>query len=763
MTMARFSPRGIFLELRRRRLFNTVALYVVGAWVALQVTELALPGLGIPDFAIRYVWIGAFLLFPLVLFFGWRYDISARGIQVTPAADAADDADSSLHRLDHGIIAVLSSITLVVIGAMGLRISQVEPDPTMTTVENSIAVLPFEVCEDLSRERRLAGGLTMEVINRLAERGKLKVIAHASSYMMAGLALQKHEIAKPLGVQYLLSGKVCRYEGELTLAAELFDQQGFVVWADSYIQKVNQWDQITGRLATLVADGVALELGDVVQSMTEAPVNRLAYEQLLIGVQYREDGNKKHALAAFNRALEYDPEYAEALFYRTLLNTQRFLDDGREESIAQARPAVEQALAIARRQLELNDRSAYAHYMLARLNRVLVAWDEELAFRWNHASGLNEDEITELQEEIKSGYAESERHFRSAIALNPSLTNAYTWLAEVIENQDIVRRAEALETLEDGQVRDPFNLEYNGLIAKRWAGRGRYRQAIELLERFKDLPEIPPMAWWWQLELMQLQGFWDEKAETLVDMLQNDPGAFDEWLNRWQAWWFVGTLAESGLYEEAEAWKERIENMPMYDWSRSYGLGKYLYATGREDELPEDDSVGSLITRGAYDQAIAQLETTRHERKMWHERAPRDDMLLASLYQQLGRHDEASMLLESVVNDLEAEYESGVRHSETLYHLAEAYARQGRDEDALDMWRKSYDYHFLYTCEEMEGEVASPWLRFGKDPLYISLCERIDADLEYRSNRIRATLAELDVDELLAPLMALAPEETGGN
>jgi len=55
--VSRYSPREIFRELRRRRLFNTVALYVVGAWVALQVTELALPGLNIPDFAIRHVWI----------------------------------------------------------------------------------------------------------------------------------------------------------------------------------------------------------------------------------------------------------------------------------------------------------------------------------------------------------------------------------------------------------------------------------------------------------------------------------------------------------------------------------------------------------------------------------------------------------------------------------------------------------------------------------------------------------------------------------
>lgn len=66
-------------ELRRRRVFHTAALYVIGAWVALQVADLAFPGMGIREEAIRYVWIGALLGLPLALLFAWRYQISGRG------------------------------------------------------------------------------------------------------------------------------------------------------------------------------------------------------------------------------------------------------------------------------------------------------------------------------------------------------------------------------------------------------------------------------------------------------------------------------------------------------------------------------------------------------------------------------------------------------------------------------------------------------------------------------------------------------------
>jgi len=759
--VAHFTLRSIFHELRRRRLFNTIALYVVAAWAALQVAELALPGLGIDDYAIRYVWIGAFLLFPLVLVFGWRYDISAGGIKRTPSAAAADETPP-LRRVDYGIIGVLSSIALVVITLMGIRISQVEPEPAMAAVENSIAVLPFETCEDFGSDRAIAGGLTMEVINRLAERGKLKVIAHASSYTLAGMGQQKQQIAKPLGVQYLVSGKLCRYQGDLTLAAELFDEQGFVVWADSYVQKVNQWDQITGRLATLVAGGVAGQLGDVAQARDEAPVNRFAYEQLLIGKQYWDRGDKAQARIAFERAIEYDPEYTEAQFYRVMLDTQGYLDEGREESIAKAKPIVKKVLDLARRKLQQHDRSAEAHFMVAQLTAILTRWDEELAFRWNHAGGLGVEGIARLQREITAGYAESERHFRSAIALNPSLTRAYTWLADVIEYQGIERRAEALELLEAGQVRDPFNLSYNARIAKRWAGRGRYRQAIELLERFRSLPVIPPEAWWWELELMQLQVYWDEKAETLVDMLRNDPGAFDDWGNRWQAWWFVSSLAELGLYDEAEAWKTRLEHMPMWDWSRRYGLQNYNVALASKPELRQADATPSpdTNTSAEIDHEIEVLETTRHQRPLWHERAPRDDLTLAAFYQQQGLDDKANALLEEIVAYLEAEYTSGVRHWETLYHLSEAYARLGRDQDAMGMRRKSYEYHGLLPCFYFEEQLTdSPWPRFRSDISYQDLCARIQADFEQQAVRVRTILARYDPDELLAPLIELAKKE----
>ena len=67
-------------ELRRRRVFRLAGIYVISAGVAVQVAREAFPGLGIPEAAIRFVWLGAILGFPLALIFGWFYDITSQGI-----------------------------------------------------------------------------------------------------------------------------------------------------------------------------------------------------------------------------------------------------------------------------------------------------------------------------------------------------------------------------------------------------------------------------------------------------------------------------------------------------------------------------------------------------------------------------------------------------------------------------------------------------------------------------------------------------------
>ena len=89
-------------EMRRRRVFRTAAIYIVGAWVLLEVIALAFQSFGIPDSALQYIWLAAIAGFPLALIFGWRYDITSEGIpQDRPGENLIDPEQLAYLRERH--------------------------------------------------------------------------------------------------------------------------------------------------------------------------------------------------------------------------------------------------------------------------------------------------------------------------------------------------------------------------------------------------------------------------------------------------------------------------------------------------------------------------------------------------------------------------------------------------------------------------------------------------------------------------------------
>ncbi|MGD8921534.1 MAG: hypothetical protein PVH90_11945, partial [Gammaproteobacteria bacterium] len=65
--------RAFVRELRRRRVFRTAGIYIVGAWLLLQVADVLFPGWGLPDAAVNALFFAAVIGFPVALVFGWFY------------------------------------------------------------------------------------------------------------------------------------------------------------------------------------------------------------------------------------------------------------------------------------------------------------------------------------------------------------------------------------------------------------------------------------------------------------------------------------------------------------------------------------------------------------------------------------------------------------------------------------------------------------------------------------------------------------------
>lgn len=787
--MSVFNPNQVVQELRRRRVFNTVALYIVGAWVALQVAELALPALEIPEVAIRYVWIGTFALFPLVLIFGWRYDITRGGIRHTPPAGVT--GEFPLTSADRWIIGAFSGIALAVVAAMLLQIRQLEPPRVQVAPENSIAVLPFEVCVAQQRDQPLAYQLATEVINRLASRGTIKVIARTTAYNLAGFGWSKPRIARELNVSYVLSGELCR-EGELlTITAELSDSDGFILKREHYQQVINPYNQIEKRLATQVANNVAAELGDFAQPAPDAPVDRRAHEQLLIGREYLVHEQWEKAGEAFDKALEIQPDFAEALFEKAMVEIKNRRAGSSVERARKALDISEEALALAMQQTEHGIGNFKTHMFIGEMRLTMSLLEEGLLYR--QAAGFDELEIAGRKARRLQYLEDAEQSFRTAAVLNPSETAIYGRLAFILDDIGGERRAEALEFLEMGQERDPFNVKYNQELAFRLAEWGYFHQAMELLDRFKMLPDGMGWLWWAQLEITNNHMRFDDQFATLVEIIQTDPDAFDNTYILGQLWRFTPRIVDLGMLDEAEMLYRLVAQIPFasedpFDtWAYQIFLVDYFVEqVGDEDEVIArrgataaamsneeilDGAVwvanllaGDLWRAGFHERAVEILEGLRHPEilKKFAERQMGPAMDIAQANIELGRADEAVPLLEDAVSHLEEEVAIGIRHPETLRRLAEVYALLGRDDDALDMLEVSVDYG---NWESHIG--ARNWMRFSKlpfdhlheDPRFLVQNDRMIAIRDHQAANIRRLLARQDMETLLQPVVELWAEK----
>ena len=160
-------------ELRRRNVFRMAALYVVAAWLTMQVAEVLIALGNLPE------WVGPTVLtvlaigFPIALVFSWFYELTPAGItlETGEATDRPTTSTKGRH-IDFIIIAMLCGA--VILFAYDKWWKPAPPD-------QSVAVLPFVNLSGDPEQDYFSDGISIEVLNLLARVPGLKTIAHTSS------------------------------------------------------------------------------------------------------------------------------------------------------------------------------------------------------------------------------------------------------------------------------------------------------------------------------------------------------------------------------------------------------------------------------------------------------------------------------------------------------------------------------------------------------------------------------------------------------
>jgi transcriptional activator of cad operon len=138
-------------------------------------------------------------------------------------------------------------------GKVGSNV-HVASTPVTAPAQNSVAVLPFlDLTSESMDQEYFADGMTEELIDRLSKIPGLRVPPPTSSFYFKGKKVPIADIAKSLGVAYVLDGSLRKSGSTMRVAARLVRaDNGFVVWSETYDRRMDDilkvQDDIAGEV-----------------------------------------------------------------------------------------------------------------------------------------------------------------------------------------------------------------------------------------------------------------------------------------------------------------------------------------------------------------------------------------------------------------------------------------------------------------------------------------------------------------------------------
>jgi adenylate cyclase len=418
--------------------------------------------------------------------------------------------------------------------------SETEALPRHLDKWNRIAVLPFENISPDPNDSYFADGLTEEIISVLSEVQGLRVIAKTSVNRYKGAGKSVAQIGSELQVAFILEGSVRKAGNKIRVGAQLIEVESQEhVWTSRYDRDLDDIFSIQSDIARQVTDSLrgTLLTGDGRHIERRETRNLTAYVAYLKGRTLLHDRTEraiKGAKEQFELAIREDPSYAKA--YSGLADTYVLLGDALfapvPSSLDSAKKYIDKALELDPNLSEA--RASLANYLL---------WDYK--------------------------FAEAEKEFRRAIALNPSYASAHQWHCSCLEQ--LGRKQEALAEVLLAEELDPLSSALALSAAYRCVWAGKYEGALERIRRIREIDPTSPLG----TEALMIYHFtrrdWDKALTYLNQMIEEDPS--DPYLDMDLAY----ICAVTGKREEALKIIEKLKGVP--ESARTKGnLIAFVYA-----------------------------------------------------------------------------------------------------------------------------------------------------------------------------------------
>ena len=346
--------------------------------------------------------------------------------------------------------------------------------------EKSVAILAFANLSNDQENEYFSDGISEELLNVLAKVPGLKVSARTSAFYFKGKNVPIPEIARQLGVAYVVEGSVRKAGERVRITAQLIKAaDGFHVWSDTFTRELKDIFAVQDEIAGLIAKNLQLKLGAAPRAV--ATVNPEAYRLFLQG------------RAVVNREIPED--YAKAIQYlkdslaldETSALTWSWLAMAYIFSAAQGMMMVKDGFELAReaalRAIALDPLLPNGH---SALGCVMFAYD------WD--------------------WVESERVLQQAAALAPGDATTVSFLAQVAQTTG--RRERAIELGRKALELDPLNNLASYVLGKSLFQAGRLVEMEKLGEHMVTLNSTGFYGWLFQIYGRVLLGRIDGAAQA---------------------------------------------------------------------------------------------------------------------------------------------------------------------------------------------------------------------------------------------------------
>jgi adenylate cyclase len=361
----------------------------------------------------------------------------------------------------------------------------------------SIAVLPFENMSGDREQEFFADGMAEEIITALSHYRWFFVIARNSSFTYKGRAVDVKQVARELGVRYVLEGSVRKAGNRVRVTAQLIDAPtGNHIWAERYDRELDDIFALQDEITETIVAAVEPELGVVERERArrKPPDNLDAWAAYQLGLWHLLGDPTRDAMAEarqlFQRACELDPKFAAAyadLAWTHTIDITLGLTDDPEASLEWAARAAEKAVA-------LDARDPAARFALGRVHMLRHAFTRAIA------------------------------EMEAALALNASFDRAYFGLGHALLYGG--RPEESIPQFEKAirlSPRNPRSWTSPQMLACANFNLGRYEEAATWSEKAIQHPNAPFMPFAHAAAALGHLGRIDEAHNMLSEVRKRKP------------------------------------------------------------------------------------------------------------------------------------------------------------------------------------------------------------------------------------------------